>query len=139
MDAGAATMWIAPISPIGLTIRRGSISPHPSVEQAKYCYNNGYVVDLDDLRPGDLLYWQKTSCHCGRWHEIHHAGIYLGNGLVIEASSSQGCVVIRSLWGQNGGGEWRLYMAARPYTEETPEMDRDADTGGSGCTVSHLT
>lgn len=93
--------------------------PSTSVEQAKYCYNNGYTVDLDELQPGDLLYWQKTSCHCGRWHEIHHAGIYIGNNLVIEASSSQGCVVIRPLW---SGGVWRLYMAGRPYTEEPPTV-----------------
>jgi len=100
----------------------GITIPSTSVEQAKYFYNNGYTVSLDELKPGDLLYWQKTSCHCGRWHEIHHAGIYLGNNLVIEASSSQGCVVIRPLW---SGGEWRLYMAARPYTEEPGQSSTD--------------
>jgi hypothetical protein len=91
--------------------------PTSSVEQARYCYNSGYEINLDDLQPGDLLYWSKRHCHCGRWREIHHAGIYLGNGMIIDASSSKGCVVIRRLWGVDGGGEWRLAMCARPYTE----------------------
>ena len=92
--------------------------PTSSVEQARYSYYNGYEVDIEDLQPGDLLYWSKRSCHCGRWREIHHAGIYLGNGMIIDASSSKGCVVIRKLWGVDGGGEWRLSMCARPYTED---------------------
>jgi cell wall-associated NlpC family hydrolase len=99
----------------------GVAIPASSVEQARYCYYNGYEVGFNDLKPGDLLFWSRTSCHCGRWHEIHHAGIYLGDGMIIDASSSKGCVVIRSLWG-TGGGEWRLFMCARPYTEETPAV-----------------
>lgn len=105
----------------------GITIPTSSVEQAKYCRFNGFEVDLDDLQPGDLLYWSKTSCHCGRWHEIHHAGIYLGNGMIIEASSSKGCVVIRKLW---SGGEWRLVMAARPYSEDTTATPTPTAFGG---------
>jgi|AGTN01.1.fsa_nt_gi Cell wall-associated hydrolases (invasion-associated proteins) len=96
----------------------GITLPTSSVEQAKYCHYNGYRVELSDLQPGDLIFWQKTGCHCGRWHEIHHAGIYIGNNRVIEASSCKGRVVIRELWGI-GGGEWRVYMAGRPYVEES--------------------
>ncbi len=92
----------------------GITIPTSSVEQAKYCYNNGYIIDQEDLQPGDLLYWSKTTCHCGRWREIHHAGVYIGNGMLIEASSSKGCVVIRPVW---SGGEWRLALCARPYQE----------------------
>jgi cell wall-associated NlpC family hydrolase len=101
--------------------------PTSSVEQAKFCHNNGYEVDLDDLQPGDLLYWSKPGCNCGRWREIHHAGIYLGNNMVIDASSSKGCVVIRQLWSNE---EWHLVMGARPYEEETPVAS--APAAGSG-------
>ena len=109
VDCSYFTYWA--YKQAGITV------PTSSVEQAKYCYNNGYEVDMDDLQPGDLLYWSKPSCNCGRWHEIHHAGLYIGNGMIVDASSSKGCVVIRKIW---SGGGWRLAMAARPYTEEEP-------------------
>ncbi len=96
----------------------GIAIPTSSVEQAKYCAFNGYKVRLDELQPGDLLFWSRTTCDCGRWHEIHHAGVYIGNNMVVEASSCKGRVVIRKLW---SGAEWKLYMAARPYVEQTPE------------------
>jgi cell wall-associated NlpC family hydrolase len=88
--------------------------PKSSVEQARYCYNKKCIVDLSDLQPGDLIFWSKTDCHCGRWREIHHVGIYIGDKKVIEASSSKGRVVIRKLWGIHGG-QWRIRMCARPY------------------------
>jgi len=95
-------------------IQAGVSIPSTSVSQAKYCYDNGYAVGQSELQPGDLIFWSKTSCHCGRWHEIHHVGIYIGNKKVIEASSSKGRVVIRELWGLNGG-TWQVYMFARPH------------------------
>ena len=67
--------------------------------QAQYCYNQGWVISQSDLQPGDLVFWQNATCTNGdRWNEIHHTGIYIGEGKVIEASSSKGCVVIRNLW-----------------------------------------
>ena len=67
-----------------------------------------------ELQPGDLIFWSKLSCHCGRWQEIHHAGIYIGDGKTVEASSSKGRVVINNLWGENGA-TWRIHSYARPY------------------------
>ena len=67
--------------------------------QAEYCYNRGWLINQSDLQPGDLVFWQNASCTKGdRWNEIHHTGIYIGDGRVIEASSSKGCVVIRNIW-----------------------------------------
>ncbi len=91
----------------------GVVIPTSSVEQARYCYNNGCEVELEDLRPGDLIFWSK-KCHCGRWHEIHHSAIYLGDNKVIEASSSRGRVVIDELWSD---AEWKIFMGARPYAQ----------------------
>jgi cell wall-associated NlpC family hydrolase len=90
----------------------GVIIPTSSVEQARYCYKNGCAVEMEKLQPGDLIFWSKTSCDCGRWHEVHHTAIYLGDNKVIEASSRRGRVVINDLW---SGGEWRVFMYARPY------------------------
>lgn len=67
--------------------------------QAQYCYNRGWIISQSDLQPGDLVFWQNAACDKGdRWNEIHHTGIYIGEGKVIEASSSKGCVVIRNIW-----------------------------------------
>ena len=67
--------------------------------QAQYCYNQGWTISQSDLQPGDLVFWQNAACNKGdRWNEIHHTGIYIGEGKVIEASSSKGCVVVRNLW-----------------------------------------
>lgn len=88
--------------------------PSTSVEQAKYCFDNGYAVGQSELLPGDLVFWSKTTCGCGRWNEIHHIGIYIGDNKVVEASSSKGRVVVSELWGLNGG-KWQVFMYSRPY------------------------
>lgn len=87
--------------------------PSTSVEQAQYCENNGYLVGQSELQAGDLIFWSNTACGCGRWNEIHHVGIYIGDNQVIEASSSKGCVVIRDIWGLDGG-KYRVHSFARP-------------------------
>ena len=67
--------------------------------QAQYCVERGWTISCDQLQPGDLIFWQNAACTKGdRWNEIHHTGIYIGDGKVIEASSSKGCVVIRNIW-----------------------------------------
>ena len=67
--------------------------------QAQYCVERGWTISRDQLQPGDLIFWQNAACTKGdRWNEILHTGIYIGDGKVIEASSSKGCVVIRNIW-----------------------------------------
>ena len=67
--------------------------------QAQYCVERGWTISRDQLQPGDLIFWQNAACTKGdRWDEIHHTGIYIGDGKAIEASSSKGCVVIRNIW-----------------------------------------
>ena len=67
--------------------------------QAQYCVERGWTISRDQLQPGDLIFWQNAACTKGdHWNEIHHTGIYIGDGKVIEASSSKGCVVIRNIW-----------------------------------------
>lgn len=87
--------------------------PRTSVEQAKYCYNNGYAISRGQLQPGDLIFWSK-ACSCGRWNEIHHTGVYIGNGKIVDASSSKGRVVLRNLWGEDGS-TWKIVLYARPH------------------------
>ncbi len=93
--------------------RQAGISiPGTSVAQAQYCANMN--IGQSELAPGDLVFWSKTTCDCGRWNEIHHVGIYIGGNRVIEASSSKGCVIVRELWGL-GSGKWQVHSYGRPY------------------------
>ena len=91
----------------------GSIMYTNAAGQAKWCIKNGKAVGRSELQPGDLVFWQNLSCpDCGRWNEIHHVGIYIGDGKTIEASSSRGCVVVRDLW---ESARYPIYAFARPY------------------------
>lgn len=81
--------------------------------QAKYCYDRGLTVGESELQPGDLVFWQNLKCKgCHRWEEVHHVGIYIGSGKVIEASSGKGRVVIRDLWST---ANYPIYLYTRPY------------------------
>lgn len=65
--------------------------PRVSNQQAA----SGSAVGRDQAKAGDLVWWDLN----GRNKGADHIGIYLGNGMVMEASSSQGKVVVRQLWG----------------------------------------
>ncbi len=91
----------------------GSIMYTNAAGQAKWCIENGKAVGRSELQLGDLVFWQNLTCPgCGRWNEIHHVGIYIGDGKVIEASSSKGHVVVRDLW---SSASYPIYAFVRPY------------------------
>ncbi len=92
--------------------------PSTSVKQAKYCYDNGYTIPKSELQPGDLIFWSNKESTDGRWMDIHHVGIYAGNGKVIEAKNSSGGVVIDDIWGENGS-KWEITMYARPRPSDS--------------------
>jgi hypothetical protein len=92
--------------------------PSTSVEQARYCYENGYTISKSELQPGDLIFWSNTQSTEGRWRQIHHVGIYAGDGKVVEAKGSSKGVVLDDLWGDSGG-KWQIAMYARPYGSKT--------------------
>ena len=83
--------------------------------QARYCYGLGRTVARSDLQPGDLVFWVNLKCEgCHRWKEIHHVGIYIGDGKVCEASSGHGRVIVRDLWESKN---YPIYMFGRPYSD----------------------
>lgn len=82
--------------------------------QYKYCKENGYLVGESEIQPGDLIFWYKPNCSCGaKYAEVHHVGFYLGDGMILDASSSNGRVVIRKLW---SGSSYKILAYARPYS-----------------------
>ena len=83
--------------------------------QARYCYGVGRTVARSELQPGDLIFWLNLKCEgCHRWKEIHHVGIYIGDGKVCEASSGHGRVIVRDLWESKN---YPIYMFGRPYSD----------------------
>ena len=82
--------------------------------QYKYCKENGYLVGESEIQPGDLIFWYKPNCSCGaKYAEVHHTGFYLGDGMILDASSSNGRVIIRKLF---DGSSYAVLAYARPYS-----------------------
>lgn len=82
--------------------------PGTAAEQGKYAVNNGLTISKDALAPGDLVFWSHKAN--GRYLNITHVGIYAGNGMVVDASSSKGRVVHRNLFDAD-----KQVLYARPY------------------------
>ena len=86
--------------------------------QAKYCYDRGLLVEKSKLQPGDLVFWTYKNCKgCHRWKEIHHVGIYAGDGKVVEAAGDKGRVIIRKLWKTK---DCPIIFYGRPYASDGP-------------------
>lgn len=83
-----------------------------AAEQARQCVENGMAIEPAQAAAGDVVFWKKPNCHCGRFMEIHHVGIYLGDGRVVEASSGKGGIVVRDIWETS---EWNIAFYARVY------------------------
>lgn len=54
-------------------------------------YDSGNGIVCDGLLPGDLIFY--SYCHNGRYKNISHVAIYVGDGKVVEAKSESAGVV----------------------------------------------
>lgn len=71
--------------------------PRTAAEQARYCAENNMTVSKEELQPGDLIFFSHGKN--GRYKNITHVGIYAGDGMMVDASSSKGQVVYREMIG----------------------------------------
>ncbi len=60
-----------------------------------YYYNAGIVIPYSQIAPGDVIAWD-TRKNDGRI-TITHVGIYIGNGMMVHASSTKNAVVKESV------------------------------------------
>lgn len=78
---------------------------------------NGYYnhfknnqVPRSEMQPGDLIFWHKNGGRADRY--VHHVGIYIGDGKIIDASSNAGKIVERKIF---EGQTYQVVGVSRPY------------------------
>ena len=59
--------------------------------EAQGLESTGYTVSFEEMQPGDLIFY--SYLRNGRYKNISHVAIYIGNGKVVEAKSEQYGVV----------------------------------------------
>lgn len=64
---------------------------YSAAEEARGLETAQKTVGFAELRPGDLIFY--SFCNNGRYKNISHVAIYVGNGKVVEAKSEQYGVV----------------------------------------------
>ena len=66
------------------------------------------IKNIDNVQVGDLLFFYNN-----KYTKVGHVGIYVGGGMMIDASASNGKVVLRSCWTYY----WRKHFACarRPW------------------------
>lgn len=101
----------------------GYLPPRTAAAQANWAA----PVATKDAQPGDLVFWDQTGSR-DRVAGADHVGIYLGNGMVVEASSGQRKVVTRKLWGNYRFGR---VIGAKPQANK---MAGPVQLGQSGIT-----
>ncbi len=76
-------------------------------------------VPLSKLLPGDLVFFGTT--------DIHHVGIYIGDGLMINAPHTGTVVQVSSIWWSDLAGFGRVHYPGTPVpAHDTPSLSKPA-------------
>ena len=78
-----------------------------AASQGQLLSDRGCEVAYEDIQPGDLIFYSFTRN--GRYQNISHVAVYAGNGYLVDASSSKGCVVLRPVYSVG-----KIVMCGRP-------------------------
>ena len=82
------------------------VGSNTAASEAKWCSDNDCTVKEENLKPGDLIFYSYSNN--GRYKNISHVGIYVGDGKMVEAVDEATGVVMQDY--HNGG----LVMIGRP-------------------------
>ena len=85
----------------------GIILPDIAADQGQYCYTHGMIINKKDLKPGDLIFYSYEEN--GRFRNISHVAIYVGNGKMVHAANPSQGVVMDTLRTNS------VVFYARPY------------------------
>jgi cell wall-associated NlpC family hydrolase len=69
-------------------------------------------VPLSQLLPGDLVFYGRT--------DIHHVGVYIGDGLMINAPHTGDVVRVSSIWWSDLAGFGRVHAPGTPVPAHAP-------------------
>ena len=64
--------------------------------EAEYCSKNGKTVSQKDIKPGDLVFYSFQNN--GRYKNISHVAVYVGDGKIVEACDESTGVIYRDLY-----------------------------------------
>ncbi|GII26388.1 hypothetical protein Pme01_59850 [Planosporangium mesophilum] len=73
----------------------GNPNIFPRVANDQYYATRSREVQVDELLPGDLLFFATDRSD---WRSVHHVGMYLGNGYMIHAPTTGDVVKISPIW-----------------------------------------
>lgn len=93
---------------IGINLGYGGSDTAAS--QAQGLSAAGKTVSYDDLKPGDLIFYSFGAN--GRFMNIDHVALYVGNGLIIDTSSNMGSVQCRAVVAPEN-----IVLCGRPLVE----------------------
>lgn len=78
-----------------------------AASEGQFCYDNNLLVEYEDMEPGDLIFYSYSKN--GRFMNISHVAVYVGDGMVVEAANERTGVVYRSVQGKS-----KIVMIGRP-------------------------
>jgi cell wall-associated NlpC family hydrolase len=79
-----------------------------AAEQGEDCYKKAQIINRADLQPGDLIFYSYEQN--GRFRNISHVAIYVGEGKIVHAANPRRGVVLDTL------GTGSIVFYARPYS-----------------------
>lgn len=96
------------------------VNCHTAASIAEYLEGTGRGVDAGDLKAGDLIFYSFKQN--GRYKNISHVAMVCDGGLMVQASSTLGRVVMSEI------SLAKAVAIARPVSETTAEGQLDAQT-----------
>ena len=81
--------------------------PSIAADQGEYCYKNNMLINKKELKPGDLIFYSYEKN--GRFKDISHVAIYVGDGKIVHAANPSRGVVMDTLPTSS------VVFYARPY------------------------